>query len=104
MIDLLTRQFAWQSKTFGDDPERWRGIVDHIRKELKEIEDGHGQDPLEWIDLIFLATDALRRMGCTPRSVADMWDFKLSTNQKREWPKLEDQQTDKACEHRRGDG
>ena len=39
----LMKQIAWSSKTFGNG-ERSQGIVDHIRKELVEIEEKPNED------------------------------------------------------------
>jgi hypothetical protein len=63
MFNYLTKflavQIEWSSKTFGPG-RRTKGICDHIRKELEEIE----QDPKdwkEWIDVLILGLDGFWR-------------------------------------------
>ena len=55
----LDRQQAWSAETFGPAEVRGhRGVLDHIRKELVEIEAEPG-DVTEWADLIILAFNFL---------------------------------------------
>ncbi|WP_368735417.1 dATP/dGTP pyrophosphohydrolase domain-containing protein, partial [Metapseudomonas otitidis] len=49
----LQRQREFSERTFGPG-SRAKGVVDHIRKELKEIEASPG-DLSEWIDVVILA-------------------------------------------------
>jgi len=44
---------------------RTKGVIDHLRKELDEVEK-EPTDLLEWIDLVLLALDGAWRHGYTP--------------------------------------
>lgn len=57
LVGHLKRQMAWSHATFGPG-ERTAGVIDHIRKELVEVEQGDG-DASEWVDVVILALDAL---------------------------------------------
>lgn len=61
-LDYLLRHREWGFFTFGspDDGRNSLGPLDHIKKEIKEIEDGKN-DLKEWIDLIILSFDGLLR-------------------------------------------
>ena len=104
----LIRQMAFSHATFGPG-ERTNGVVDHIRKELKEVQDANGE-AAEWVDVVILALDGLtRRLAyCNgarqePREVAEiacrMIDGKQSRNEARDWPDWRTQSKDKAIEH-----
>ncbi|HHJ1578118.1 dATP/dGTP pyrophosphohydrolase domain-containing protein [Pseudomonas aeruginosa] len=60
----LERQRRFSERTFGPG-SRAAGVVDHIRKELREIEEAPG-DLAEWIDVVILALDGAWRTGATP--------------------------------------
>lgn len=97
LIEHLYRQREWSELTFGPG-DRTSGTIDHIRKELIEIEaDPH--DLEEWIDVILLALDAAWRLGNTPEEVAHAIATKQSINEHREWPDWRTIPTDKAVEH-----
>jgi hypothetical protein len=81
----LQRQINWSTKTFGPG-DRTYGIINHIRKELIEIEDSNGLDLEEWIDVIILAVDGAWRAGANPEEIIAMWKYKQSKNEQREWP------------------
>src|SRR5882672_9324709 len=53
LIGYIFRQREWSKASFGPG-DRARGIVDHIRKELLEIE-ANPTDITEWIDVAILA-------------------------------------------------
>jgi hypothetical protein len=55
----LIRQMAWSHATFGPG-ERTQGVIDHIKKELVEVERANG-DSSEWVDVVILALDGLTR-------------------------------------------
>jgi hypothetical protein len=97
--DYLHRQKKFSEKTFGPGP-RDRGIVDHIRKELVEIEADPG-DPKEWLDVATLALDGALRCGVTPEWVAGALLVKLIRNENRTWPDWRKVSLDKAIEHDR---
>lgn len=78
------RQIEWSTKTFGPAP-RTLGIIDHIRKELIEIEKSP-YDMMEWIDVVILALDGYWRHGGDPRMVMILLDRKQQKNFARSWP------------------
>lgn len=53
LVSHIHRQREFSRRTFGPG-DRHKGIIDHIRKELVEIEQAPG-DIKEWIDVIILA-------------------------------------------------
>ena len=59
LIAHLYRQRAFSRATFGPGA-RTAGVLDHICKELKEIE-AKPDDLSEWVDLILLALDGAWR-------------------------------------------
>lgn len=97
LIDHLKRQMAFSKKTFGPGT-RASGIVDHIRKELTEIEADPG-DLEEWVDVILLALDGAWRTGATPEQVATAIDAKMTKNENRTWPDWREVGQGKAIEH-----
>ena len=97
LIKHLRRQMEFSQKTFGPG-NRTKGVIDHIRKELREIEADH-QDLEEWIDVIILACDGAWRAGYNPEQIATALDAKLSKNEKRDWPDWRTADPDKAIEH-----
>lgn len=96
----IERQRAWSLATFGPGP-RTKGVVDHIRKELQEIEDDPA-DLFEWIDVIILGFDGAYRAGFTPLEIILALKAKQERNYKREWPDWRTADPDKAIEHVRG--
>lgn len=135
MTDLeqhLMRQIAFSRATFGPG-ERTGGVIDHIRKELLEVEQAEANpfrlsDALypemlraeEWVDVVILALDGLSRAlvafhiasGCDPEYVTEcaaegaarMIVDKQGKNEMRDWPNWRDASPDKAIEHVRKDG
>ncbi len=104
----LLRQMAFGHATFGPG-ERMKGVIDHIRKELIEVEDANG-DSAEWVDVVILALDGLtRRLAyCNgtrgdPEQVAEiacqMILGKQSRNESRDWPDWRTAEPNKAIEH-----
>lgn len=110
LVAHLYRQRAFSRATFGPGA-RTKGVVDHIRKELKEIEKeaaGMSSDSLqlpvlkEWVDVILLALDGAWRTGATPEMIAAAIFEKQGKNEKRDWPDWRTAPKDKAIEHVRG--
>jgi hypothetical protein len=97
----LTRQRDWSTKTFGPGA-RALGIVDHIRKELREIDADPG-DLKEWIDVVILALDGAWRSGANPQQIIDALVAKQDTNERRKWPDWRTASEDEAIEHDRSD-
>jgi hypothetical protein len=97
---LLRIQQGWSIDTFGPGP-RTKGVVDHIRKELLEIE-AEPEDIEEWVDVMILAADGAYRAGASPQGVIDTYIDKLRRNMARQWPDWRTQPADRAIEHVRG--
>ena len=99
LIEHLHRQRAWSQITFGPHA-RTKGVIDHIRKELVEIErDQH--DVSEWVDVILLALDGAWRHGYSPEQIAAAIEAKQAENMARQWPDWRTQPQDRAIEHKR---
>lgn len=111
--DYIKRQRIWSERTFGPG-DRTAGIIDHIQKELLEIEDDP-DDLMEWVDVIILGFDGLWRalaynMNIHDPSpddigavVCDLMEQKYFKNEARQWPDWRTAKTDKAIEHVRTD-
>jgi hypothetical protein len=95
----LTRQCEWSEKTFGPGA-RAKGVVDHIRKELFEIE-ADPADLKEWVDVVILALDGAWRSGATPDQIIAAIVAKQTKNEGRVWPDWRTADPDKAIEHDR---
>lgn len=108
----LLRQMAFSHATFGPGV-RTEGVVDHIRKELVEVEEANGASD-EWVDVVILALDGLTRQlaYCNgqrndPARVAEtvcaMIVGKQTRNEMRTWPDWRTARKDKAIEHVRSE-
>lgn len=97
LVAHLSRQRRFSEVTFGPGP-RTAGIVDHIRKELREIE-AQPADLSEWIDVVILALDGAWRAGFTPEQIAAALEAKQTKNEGRTWPDWRTHPGDKAIEH-----
>lgn len=95
----LRRQRAFSEQTFGPG-ERTAGIIDHIRKELREIE-AKPSDLSEWIDVVILALDGAWRVGFTPKQIIAALVAKQDKNEARTWPDWRTAEPGKAIEHDR---
>lgn len=95
--DHLDRQIAFSTKTFGPG-ERTKGVLDHVRKELVEIEK-QPDDLEEWIDGIILLLDGAWRSGHTAQQIVDMLEYKQTKNENRKWPDWRECDPNKAIEH-----
>lgn len=100
LIVHLHRQIAFSECTFGPGA-RPQGVIDHIRKELKEIE-AHPGELSEWVDVILLALDGAWRAGHTPEQIAFGIYDKQMKNERRAWPDWRTADPAKAIEHVRG--
>jgi hypothetical protein len=103
----LTRQMVFSKATFGPGA-RTKGVIDHIRKELVEVEESGG-NPKEWVDVVILALDGLQRSlwGIEPsddaaRRAVRMIVEKQAKNELRDWPDWRTQSQDAAIEHVKG--
>jgi hypothetical protein len=75
LINHIERQRRFSYQTFGPGP-RTQGVLDHIRKELKEIE----ADPFdleEWIEIVILALDGAWRTGAPSDAIVEALRDKL---------------------------
>lgn len=90
IVGSLKEQIKWSKKSFGDSTFRTgrshKGILSHIQKELKEI-DENPIDLYGWIDLIILGLDGAWRAGYTAEDVALALHVKQCINITRMWPK-----------------
>lgn len=96
IIEHLAHQKEFSIKTFGPG-SREKGVCDHIRKELIEIETTDYEN--EWIDVIILAFDGALRSGLEPQEIVDLWVAKQKKNESREWPDWRTADPEKAIEH-----
>ena len=99
LIAHLERQRRFSETTFGPG-DRTRGVINHIRKELHEIEE-QPDDLEEWVDVILLSLDGAWRMGATPQQITEAIDAKMTKNENRDWPDWRTADRDKAIEHDR---
>ena len=93
----LAHQREWSLATFGPG-DRLRGVLDHIRKELQEIE-ADPTDVNEWIDVVILALDGAWRAGWEPQEIIDAIVAKQARNEAREWPDWRTMSANEAIEH-----
>lgn len=97
LVAHLSHQRDWSTRTFGPGP-RTLGILDHIRKELHEIEsDPH--DLGEWIDVVILALDGAWRAGHSPEDIVEALMTKQAKNERRQWPDWRGLSQNVAIEH-----
>lgn len=97
LVSHLARQKAFSERTFGPGA-RTKGVLDHIRKELTEIE-ADPSDIMEWVDVIILAFDGAWRAGWEPQAIVDAIAAKQARNERRRWPDWRTADPDKAIEH-----
>lgn len=103
LVAHLLRQRAFSRATFGPGM-RTKGVIDHIRKELIEIE-GKPDDLTEWVDVILLALDGawrcaeFRGNAVSLDVVVGAIEAKQSKNERRDWPDWRTADPDKAIEH-----
>ena len=97
LVAHLHRQRAFSLRTFGPGP-RTAGVLDHIRKELVEIEEAPGS-VMEWVDVILLALDGAWRAGFDPARIALEIATKQVRNEARQWPDWRTAEPGKAIEH-----
>jgi hypothetical protein len=100
LVTHLERQRAFSEKTFGPG-QRTKGVIDHIRKDLAEIE-ADPSDIMEWVDVIILAFDGAWRAGWEPEEIVKAIVAKQTKNEARQWPDWRSADPDKAIEHVRG--
>lgn len=99
--DHLMQQWEWSLETFGPGG-RADGVIDHIRKELTEIEDDP-TDLFEWVDVLILAFDGAMRVGWKPQEIIDAIKEKQTVNEQRAWPDWRTAEPGKPIEHVRSE-
>lgn len=102
LITHLIRQREFSARTFGPGA-RAAGVIDHIRRELVEVE-AEPNCLEEWIDVVLLALDGAWRAGHEPRDIAIALEAKQAKNERRQWPDWRTQPTDEAIRHIEGQG
>ncbi|MEU8371198.1 dATP/dGTP pyrophosphohydrolase domain-containing protein [Micromonospora tulbaghiae] len=95
----LARQRSFSERTFGPGP-RTEGVLDHIRKELTEVE-ASPYDLSEWVDVVILALDGAWRAGHEPQQIIDAIVAKQAKNEARTWPDWRTAAPGQAIEHDR---
>lgn len=102
--DYLRRHLEWGHATFGTpaDGRGPKGPLDHIKKEIVEIEEDP-YDLKEWIDIIILGIDGFLRAGGKLTMLLPMLFAKQATNALRNWPDWKTADPNKAIEHVRTD-
>jgi len=93
----IKRQMKFSQKTFGPG-KRTKGVIDHIRKELAEVESSP-DDIQEWADIIILAFDGAWRAGWEPQDIIDAIIDKQTENENRKWPDWKAFTDGEAIEH-----
>lgn len=101
LVAHLHRQREFSARTFGPGA-RTAGVLDHIRKELTEIE-ARPADLSEWIDVALLALDGAWRAGYSPEDIALALAEKQVKNESRKWPDWRTAEPGKAIEHVRSE-
>lgn len=94
---LLAAQREWSGETFGPG-NRLAGILDHIRKELIEVEQ-NPRDVSEWVDVVILAFDGAWRAGHEPEAIVAALEAKYAKNRARTWPDWRTAPEGAAIEH-----
>lgn len=97
LAGYLRDQWCWSLHTFGPG-KRTKGIIQHIRKELTEIE-AKPDDLSEWVDVAILAMDGYWRHGGKPEDLMADLLAKQEKNFARTWPTPTSE--DEAVEHDR---
>jgi hypothetical protein len=101
LVAIIEKQKAFSLRTFGPG-ERSFGLVDHIRKELLEIE-ADPFDLTEWVDVVILALDGAWRSGHSPEDIVSGLIAKQVKNESRQWPDWRTAPLGKAIEHIKSD-
>lgn len=94
LLDFVRR---WNLAAYGPG-KRTEGTLDHIRKELVEIEKDPS-DPIEWVDVILLALNGLMRLDYDGDAIIQFIRAKMAKNALRDWPDWTKQDPNKAITH-----
>lgn len=97
-VSFVDEKSKWSIDTFGPG-DRYAGVIEHIRRELKEIEESPS-DLVEWVDVIFLAMDgAMRSAGADGAALVEAMMAKHTKNTLREWPDWRTLQPGEVSQH-----
>lgn len=96
----IEQQRRWSNHTFGPGP-RTKGVLEHLRRELVEVE-AAPSDAAEWADLLILVIDGATRQGIAPQALIDAYHEKMAVNRGRIWPDWRTRFEDEPIEHIRG--
>lgn len=99
LMAYLRRQWEWSLNTFGP-AFRTAGIIQHIQKELVEVEK-EPHDLMEWLDIVILALDGYWRHGGSPERALMILQAKQDKNFARDWPDWRTMSENQAIEHDR---
>lgn len=92
----------WSDQTFGPREVRGpKGPIEHLKKEIIEIEKSDYKDINEFVDAFFLILDAVRRAGFSRSYFMQKCWEKLVENKRRTWPDWRTMDPNKAIEHNR---
>lgn len=94
----INRQRTFSRRTFGPG-ERLEGVLDHIRKELVEVEQSNGKDLEEWVDVWLLVIDGMWRQGFSAVEIVEAIEAKFQKNLNRQWPDWRTADPNKAITH-----
>jgi hypothetical protein len=100
-VGWLREKDEWSAETFGPG-ERTAALVEHMRRELVEVL-ADPADIVEWVDIVFLATEGAARMGHTPEAFCEALKAKLAKNKARTWPDWRTVPAGQPIEHVRTD-
>ena len=92
----LLDQHLWSQNVFGPGP-RDAGLINHIKKELDEINKAPG-DIEEWVDVVILAFESALRHA-NPETVIDALLMKQKKNFSRKWPVWRTLKSNEPIEH-----
>lgn len=81
---FITDVTNWSFGVHGPGQNTMR-ILNHMRKELDEVQD-NPQDIYEWADVIILALNGAARQGFSPDDIVEALYAKLVKNKSRKWP------------------
>lgn len=95
--EYLLKQKSWLLSAFGPG-DRDAGLIEHIKKELNEIEHAPG-DLEEWIDVIILGFEGAIRNSNSVDDVLMCLCMKQEKNIARSWPDWTTADLDKPIEH-----
>ena len=86
---FIKKYGEFSDSAFGEGP-RTTGIIEHLKREIVELEQ-NPLDQLEWVDIMFLSIDGIRRLGYTPEQIVDFMEEKFAINKSRTWSDVKDE-------------